>query len=439
MVVDHSSRLLSQISYAYISTPREKLQPWKGVDEFETRLKPRLTRKNIYAVFLLVLLLFLFFQVQLLVTPWEGERVQSFYQVMTNPGYDAIQWVRTNTPVGSKFASDALYGWWLGGFAQRPTLSAVDPQYLANSDEAQPAAAARNLLDSDYVIDNGLIQIREDGGYLDRHNPMFLGKLNWTYFPYPFFNFKNGDTTIELGYKGDVKFFDLTELSVIDMKLENDSNHAEVSIVKGNALLNLTQILTVYKNRQFVNMSITIYSASDGVSLLSLNSILHIRGEWINKTDTVGLFELGSKVLGQIIYAQNRPEKVNLITPENPSGLEFVYNLNGDTSTEIQLFLSVFSVSDSEENYKNTVVWKNPYLNGLLDKNVGSYLDPSQNLTEDLLFGVFDYRKAIVDWNIAYIACRDFAVIPKFANDPTFSRVFINEEVSVFKVKSNLS
>ena len=68
-----------------------------------------------------------------------------------------------------------------------------------------------------------------------------------------------------------------------------------------------------------------------------------------------------------------------------------------------------------------------------------SYLDPSQNLTEDLLFGVFDYRKAIVDWNIAYIACRDFAVIPKFANDPTFSRVFINEEVSVFKVKSNLS
>jgi hypothetical protein len=439
MVVDHSSRLLSHISHAYISTPREKLQPWKGVDEFETRLKPHLTRKNIYAVFLLALLLFLFFQVQLLVTPWEGERVQSFYQVMTNPGYDAIQWVRTNTPVGSKFTSDALYGWWLGGFAQRPTLSAVDPQYLANSDEAEPAAIARNLLDSDYVIDNGLIQVREDGGYVDRHNPMFLGKLNWTYFPYPYFNFDNGDTTIRLSYGGDVKFFDLTQLSVLDMKLENDSNHAEISVLKGNALFNLTQTLTVYRNRQFVNMSITIDSALDNVSLLSFDSILHIRGELINKTDTVGLFELGSKVLGQIIYTENYPEDVNLITPENPSGLEFVYNLHGGSSAELQLFLSVFSVSDSAKNYENILAWENPYLNGLLDKNAGSYLEPVPNLSEDLQFDVFDYKKALADWNISYVACRDFAVFPKFANDPTFSRVFINEEVSVFKVKSILS
>jgi len=439
MVVDHSSRLLSQISNAYLSTPRERLQPWKGVDEFEKRLRPHLTRKNIYAAFLLALLLFLFFQVQLLVTPWEGERVQSFYQVMTNPGYDAIQWIRNNTPVGSRFASDALYGWWLGGFAQRPTLSAVDPQYLANSDEAQPAAAARNLLDSDYVIDNGLIQVREDGGYIDRHNPMFLGKLNWTYFPYPFLNFDNGDATITLGYDGDVKFFDLTQLSVIDMKLENDSNQAKVYVVKGNGFLNLTQILTVYKNRQFVNMSITIDSALDGVSLLSFDSILHIRGELINRTDSVGLFELGSKVLGQIIYAENRPEKVNLITPENPSGLEFVYNLQNGSSTEIQLFLSAFSVSDNPDLYKNVLTWENPYLNQLLYNNTQTYLTIPPSLTRSYDLDVFDYKKALNDWNISYIACRDFAVFPKFANDPAFSRVFINEEVSVFKVKINSS
>ena len=37
---------------------------------------------------------------------------------MDNPGYQAIQWAKQNTPPGSVFVSDALYGWWLGGFAE---------------------------------------------------------------------------------------------------------------------------------------------------------------------------------------------------------------------------------------------------------------------------------------------------------------------------------
>ena len=36
-----------------------------------------------------------------------------------------MQWLKQNTPENSVLVADALYGWWLGGFAQRPTLSAV--------------------------------------------------------------------------------------------------------------------------------------------------------------------------------------------------------------------------------------------------------------------------------------------------------------------------
>ena len=46
---------------------------------------------------------------------------------MNKPGYDAIQWIKNSTPTNSVFVADALYGWWLGGFAQRPTVSAVEP------------------------------------------------------------------------------------------------------------------------------------------------------------------------------------------------------------------------------------------------------------------------------------------------------------------------
>ena len=109
----------------------------------------------------------------LFITPWQGVTIQSFYQVMNNPGYQAIQWAKQNTPTNSVFVSDALYGWWLGGFAQRPTLSAVDPQYLTVARELAPAKVANNLLDTDYMIDNGYIQVREDGGYIGRHNPRF--------------------------------------------------------------------------------------------------------------------------------------------------------------------------------------------------------------------------------------------------------------------------
>ena len=115
---------------------------------------------------------------------------------MNKPGYQAIQWAKQNTAPGSVFVSDALYGWWLGGFAQRPTLSAVPPQYLTVDSELAPATVASNLLDTDYMIDNGYIQIREDGGFVGRHNPEFLADLNWTPFPFSFFQFNDSEITL---------------------------------------------------------------------------------------------------------------------------------------------------------------------------------------------------------------------------------------------------
>ena len=86
-----------------------------------------------------------------------GQTIQNFYQTMDNQGWEAIQWAKTNTPKDSVFVSDAFYGWWFGGFAQRPTYSAVDPQYLTINEEYNKTLFARNLLDTDYLIDNGYV------------------------------------------------------------------------------------------------------------------------------------------------------------------------------------------------------------------------------------------------------------------------------------------
>ena len=52
---------------------------------------------------------------------------------------------------------------------------------------------------------------------------------------------------------------------------------------------------------------------------------------------------------------------------------------------------------------------------------------------------VFNYRLEMQSYNVSYIACRNLEMYPKFLRDPSFSLVFINSEVAIFKVNGNLN
>jgi hypothetical protein len=426
--IDHGSGFFAKITDAYLSLANTAYQAKKNIEKLSSRLLAVLSRKNVYTGFAMFFLLFSFLAIPFFLTPFQGARMQSFYQVMTDPGYEAVQWARQNTSTDSIFVSDALYGWWLGGFAERPTISAVDPQYLTLAREFEPAKAANRLLDTDYVLDNGLIQVREDGGYVGRHNPGFLAKLNWTYFPYPYFHFSDNEITISARKGDNVQLFDLMSLQVMDMTLENNGDFAYAFLKKGNDLFNFTQKTTIYRGVRFVNMSITIES-DDNVSIDLVRFILHTKGEAIVKNDTVGLLDVGAKVLGQLIFAEKQPD-ITVITWENPSGLDLLYNLEGRSSGEIQILVGVFSVTNDPAVYQDPEV-KNAYFNKMLTDNINS----SQEKIADLPIEVFDYKTALQEFNISYIACRKADLIPKFANDPTFSLVFINDDVAIFLVK----
>jgi hypothetical protein len=308
----------------------------------------------------------------------------------------------------------------------------VDPQYLTLAREFEPAKAAKSLLDSDFVMDNGLIQVREDGGYIGRHNPMVLAKLNWTYFPYPFFHFNDSDITLFTRRDETVESVDLRPLPVLDMHMNGYDDHAFTFIQKGNDLFNFTKRTTMLKGVRFVNVSITVESHED-ISVDWVRFVLHTKGEVILRNDTVGLFDEGTKALGQIIFAENQP-KVYVITSENPSGLELLYNFQGKSKGEIQILMGVFSVTDDLTVYQNPET-KFAYLNQLLIDNVNF----PQKKISDLPLDFFDYRAALQEYGISYIACRDSELIPKFANDPAFSLVFINDDVAIFMVKKRFN
>jgi hypothetical protein len=146
------------------------------------------------------------------------------------------------------------------------------------------------------------------------------------------------------------------------------------------------------------------------------------------------MFDERAKVLGQLIFVENHPENVVVITPENPSGVWLSYNLQGQSSSAIQLFASAFSVSNKPDYYQNEAT-KSKFINGVLYENLQSYLSPNLNSDEDLEIDVFNYKKALADWDVSYIAVRDSEILPKFASDPAFSLLFINNDVAIFLVK----
>jgi len=433
--LDHSAGFFARVIDTYLSLSKKALQTKEKISNMRSRLRARLSRKNIYAGFAISFLLILFLTVPIFLTPFQGTTIQSFYQTMNEPRYEAIEWARQNTPAGSVFVSDAYYGWWFSGFAERPTLSAVDPQYLALAREFEPAQVAKNLLDTNYLIDNGLIQVREDGGYIGRHNPVILAKLNWTYFPYAFLNFNNSRTRIQYRVDDSLQFVYLDQLPVKEMRMENDTEHATIIVTKGNGFFNYTELTTVYKGSPFVNMTIMMESAVDGVSLDWLDFTVNSKG-YVQalRSNTIALLDEGVKAFSQLIFNKEQP-KVDLINTNNPCIFALNYNLQGKAKAEIQMAVSAYSVSDKLEIYQSQES-KNQYFNKIIADNLNSYQerDPDSPALE-----VFNYQKAVMDWNISYIACRDSEIIPKFAKDPTFSLVFINNDVAIFMVKKGFA
>jgi hypothetical protein len=108
--------------------------------------------------------------------------------------------------------------------------------------------------------------------------------------------------------------------------------------------------------------------------------------------------------------------------------------LQGESKGEIQLSVTAYSVTDDLSFYQDPETTEEYFEKIAADNLVSSHVSIS-----DLPLDVFNYRKAVSDWNISYIACRDSEILPKFVNDPSFSLVFINDEVAIFTVKKGFA
>jgi hypothetical protein len=215
------------------------------------------------------------------------------------------------------------------------------------------------------------------------------------------------------------------------MRLENDTQHATIIVTKGNDFFNYTRAITVYRGTRFVNLSVTVESTVEGVSLDWVQTFVNCKGEVIQTIPnrTVALVDEGVKALGQLIFTEEYPT-MEIVNNDNPCILSLLYNLQGESKGDIQISVSAYSVSDDPKIYQDATK-KADYFNTIVTDNLNSPQEP----LSDAALDVFDYKKAVNEWNISYVACRESEIIPKFAKDPSFSLVFINNDVAIFMVK----
>ncbi|MEM3551504.1 MAG: hypothetical protein QXV01_10485, partial [Candidatus Bathyarchaeia archaeon] len=100
-------------------------------------------------------------------------------------------------------------------------------------------------------------------------------------------------------------------------------------------------------------------------------------------------------------------------------------NAENPQKAEIKLIIGGFKVEKVEDNY----------VINLLADMVNSW---SSKESTNLLIKIFDYREIIRLKGIAFIACqRKEYAIERFASDPMFNLVYINDRVAIFKVREH--
>jgi hypothetical protein len=419
----------------------------KRLTNLSKKINKNLTQSNLYAGFIIGLLLVCLF-IPLFAAPQESLKHQTFYQGMNDPLYQAMEWTKANTADNATFVTEAYYGWWFAGFAQRPTWSAVAPYFLSLSREVPIAQVATNLLDTDYLFESSFklseevhgIQVREDGGYMARHNPQIFFFFYWTYSPYPFFNFNNNQTKIMYDVKGVPQSVTLDKLPVLDMHMENSTEHTTVSITKGNEHFKCTQFTTVYAGSKFVNITTTLEAVAENVSLSWMQTTLEANALPVGtaRSNSIGFLAKSVKVFGQIVFNKNIPFINSKSYNSAYTEVHLDYNLEGKKQAEIQMSLTTYSATNNQTLYDNV---DKTLLNAFFDKQIDLNLKPE---TCDILpLPIpFNYQTELKANNIDYIAVtRSYMtdsnadIRLKFANDPLFNLVFINPEVAIFEVK----
>jgi hypothetical protein len=412
LIIAYSPKALSRAAHFLLNSNKLKI-----------KVKPafHLPKRASTAVLLSFLVVFVLFS-PLCALPNVGVSQANFFQVINPSEYQAIQWIKANTPVGSVCVADANFGWWLSGFAQRPTLSAINPQYLILQHEVEPARVATNLLAAHYLVDNGLIQIEQAGAHVNENTHEIYAISNSSYLHPLVFSINDPQISVLYRENAAAKQLYLTELSQTNTRVENNLDNASFIVTRENQLLKVTEEIIIFRGASFAEVSFTLQNKAGNVNFDWLQLPFKSRGFPLQCANSIAIIDNTVHEISQIVFPEGKLGS-DILMQENPESYQLIFNLQGNSTSEITFFVGLYEFNPhSESNQAN-------YWNSLIENKSKRYLDK----TLDLPLNCFDYQTAIKDWNISYIVLRSFEAIPRFSDDSMFALVFKNEKVAIFK------
>jgi len=377
--------------------------------------------KNLLPVIVFTVFLFGFIIASLWsIFPHEAMKRANFYTTIQRPEATALEWIKDRTPENSVFVADHLYGWWLSGIGERTTLSAASLEFLLYSHEVEVAKSAQLLLDTDYYIDNGLIQVREDGPYLSRHNPEFSIET-WSGEPYALLYFQSNETTLEYN-QGKITLSDM-EITETPTILK-DENSAVLTMTFENDFFTVKKTLTVQRGVRFAELSYEIETKNAQINTFDAKFPLHTtadRNITIDDTSTprmIGAYNSFHEVAGQVIFTETDP--LIELKQNTTNCAEITYN-SQNSSVHAQMLVGVVDVEDLSYPYEVKIVYS----------ELAS--SPLETVTSEPLI-TWDYIEMMEEYDVSYVVCRDQDVYLKFSEDPKFRMVFNGGKVAVFQV-----
>ncbi len=363
------------------------------------------------------------------VSPWsifpnDAMERADFYTTIHKPEAEAIKWISNNTPKGSVLVSDHLYGWWLSGISERPTLSAAGLEYLLYEYEVKVAKSATLLLDTDYFVDNGLIQVRENGPYLSRHNPGFSIET-WTGASYSMIYFQDNQTTLgyyKLDGLGNTIYQNITlaEIKSTGMTLVSNEKLATITITRENSYLKSNRTLTLQRGVRFAELSYQIAMKDPQINIFEAELAFNTtKGNIIQEPGWLGVYDQNQRACAQLIFKEKIPE-IFTSTKEQTEHIRLVYDFSKNWTANIDLLVGVF---DAQNLGNHEII-----------ETYRAFFDFPQKIGSSDPLYVWDYVEMIRDYNVSYVAFRDTRLYSKFSEDTNFRLVFNSGDVAVFQV-----
>jgi len=398
-----------------------------GIDRFVT-IKWNKIKKTLPTITSLTILFIFIFTSLWSIFPTDAMYRVDWYTTIRQPEATAIDWLRNNTPEDSVLVADHLYGWWLSGISERTTLSAAGLEFLIYSHEIEVAKSARLLLDTNYFIDNDLIQVRDDGPHLLRRSPEFsIATLDGKVFS--IFNFQDNGT--ELAYEwtneNGTKVSKTVLLSDMQMVKANmlvaDENLANLIVKYEDEFSIVQKTVAVQKGVRFAEVSYDIQVKSYGTNLFNIWLPIYT-GEGNATIDSslskFGFYDPSKKMCGEVIFQEVIPAEIKRIEKDACRVL-MLFRQPWEHTINIKMLVGVFDAQNL--TYPEQI-------NAKYDELAAA---PLETVNSEPLFA-WDYMDMLKEYDVSFVVCRDQYTYVRLLEDPKFQKVFIGGDISVFQM-----